>query len=106
MTIPVPQVGKAEEALLVWQLAEDSTPVQHLHGHKDVVLDFAWAPGLVLSEVRLFSIGKDHVLHSWNLPWHIVEVYFLAPHPTLNFQKMNVFRLSRERNLKMLFEIW
>lgn len=44
VTVIVPNLGRGENSLLLWNNARQSTPICSFQGHSDVILDFAWRP--------------------------------------------------------------
>lgn len=44
VTVIVPNLGRGENSLLLWNNARQSAPICSFQGHSDVILDFAWRP--------------------------------------------------------------
>lgn len=44
VTVIVPNLGRGENSLLLWNNARQSAPICSFVGHSDVILDFAWRP--------------------------------------------------------------
>lgn len=66
----VPNLGRGENSLLLWNNSRQSAPICSFIGHSDVILDFAWRPNrmhydnntdmvrlkIMLDECRMFGV--------------------------------------------------
>lgn len=44
VTVIVPNLGRGENSLLLWNNARQNAPICSFNGHSDVILDFSWRP--------------------------------------------------------------
>lgn len=65
----VPNLGRGENSLLLWNNAKQSAPICSFLGHSDVILDFAWRPNRSYdhSDMELVTWSRDQTLRVWNV---------------------------------------
>ncbi|PSN51284.1 WD repeat-containing protein 59 [Blattella germanica] len=68
VTVVVPQLRRGENSLLLWNIANQTSPVHTFVGHTDVVLEFEWRK---LKEdtldYELITWSKDQSLRIWRI---------------------------------------
>ncbi|XP_034942224.1 GATOR complex protein WDR59 isoform X2 [Chelonus insularis] len=68
VTIVVPQLRRGENSLLLWNIANLSSPIYTFVGHTDVVLDFQWRhPKLDSNDYELITWSKDQCLRIFKI---------------------------------------
>lgn len=69
VTVIVPNLGRGENSLLLWNNAKQSAPICSFLGHSDVILDFAWRPNrsYAHSDMELVTWSRDQTLRVWNV---------------------------------------
>lgn len=66
VTVIVPNLGRGENSLLLWNNARQSAPICSFVGHSDVILDFAWRPNRHYNaENELVTWSRDQTLRVW-----------------------------------------
>lgn len=65
----VPNLGRGENSLLLWNNARQSSPICSFQGHNDVILDFAWRPNRQYenADMELITWSRDQTLRVWNV---------------------------------------
>lgn len=65
----MPNLGRGENSLLLWNNAKQSVPICSFLGHSDVILDFAWRPNRSYdhSDMELVTWSRDQTLRVWNV---------------------------------------
>ncbi|XP_069692365.1 GATOR2 complex protein WDR59 isoform X2 [Periplaneta americana] len=68
ITVVVPQLRRGENSLLLWNIANQTTPVHTFVGHTDVVLEFEWRKHKEdTSDYELITWSKDQSLRIWRI---------------------------------------
>lgn len=69
VTVIVPNLGRGENSLLLWNNAKQSAPICSFLGHTDVILDFAWRPNRTYqnTDMELVTWSRDQTLRVWNV---------------------------------------
>lgn len=69
VTAIVPNLGRGENSLLLWNNSRQSSPICSFSGHSDVILDFAWRPNRCYdnSDMELITWSRDQTLRVWNV---------------------------------------
>lgn len=69
VTVIVPNLGRGENSLLLWNNSKQSTPICSFLGHSDVILDFAWRPNRSYdnTDLELVTWSRDQTLRVWNV---------------------------------------
>lgn len=65
VTVIVPNLGRGENSLLLWNNAKQNAPICSFLGHSDVILDFAWRPNH--PDMELVTWSRDQTLRVWNV---------------------------------------
>ncbi|XP_031624993.1 GATOR complex protein Wdr59, partial [Contarinia nasturtii] len=69
VTVIVPNLGRGENSLLLWNNARQSAPICSFTGHSDVILDFSWRPNRHYdnTDMELVTWSRDQTLRVWNV---------------------------------------
>lgn len=90
VTVIVPNLGRGENSLLLWNNARQNAPICSFNGHSDVILDFSWRPN------RHYE-NSDMVI---NL---LISTILLAASkfPIINFYFKELVTWSRDQTLRI-----
>ncbi|XP_040165744.1 GATOR complex protein Wdr59 isoform X2 [Anopheles arabiensis] len=66
VTTSVPQQGRGENSLLMWNNSKQDAPICALVGHTDVVLDFAWGRKDI-HDPELITWSRDQTIRIWRI---------------------------------------
>uniref|UniRef100_A0A182QNN6 RWD domain-containing protein n=1 Tax=Anopheles farauti TaxID=69004 RepID=A0A182QNN6_9DIPT len=66
VTTSVPQQGRGENSLLMWNNSKQDAPICALVGHTDVVLDFAWGRKDIY-DPELITWSRDQTIRIWRI---------------------------------------
>ncbi|XP_049538039.1 GATOR complex protein Wdr59 isoform X1 [Anopheles darlingi] len=80
VTTSVPQQGRGENSLLMWNNSKQDAPICALVGHTDVVLDFAWGRKGI-HDPELITWSRDQTIRIWRIDEDVRKLCERYPTP-------------------------